>query len=183
MCIRDRDNSTLSCVVKVVEELHLPLINLPIPYHEYFAHEIIHACIIDEEEFLKIFFNNINVLPTQTRNEVLVNIFQVYAIRFESKHYIEEHLIKEKYVPCSPDGAFLKKCSEIIDPCASFSDLFDSNDGVFPFDDFHNNSIIHLALLHLNIINTLLPWQMIVQRVEMIPVSYTHLTLPTIYSV
>ena len=167
-----KDNSTLSCVVKVIEELHLPLINLPIPYHEYFAHEIIHACIIDEEEFLKIFFNNINVLPTQTRNEVLVNIFQVYAIRFESKHYIEEHLIKEKCVPCSPDGAFLKKCSEIIDPCASFSDLFDSNDGVFPFDDFHNNSIIHLALLHLNIINTLLPWQMIVQRVEMIPLLH-----------
>ena len=168
--LTSKQTSELDCVVGVIEELKLPTIDLPSPYLQYFPKSVIDACTIHEGEFIDIFFNNIEQLSRNIRNEILFHVFQVYAINPVAN--VKQHLIKEKCVPCTPDGSHLKKCSEVIDPCASFASLYDDSDGVFPIDDFHNDRIVHVALLQLNIIQNQLPWEMIVQRVATIPILH-----------
>ena len=161
-----KDNSPTLC--KVLEELKYSLVKLPCSYQNYLTQSAIRASTIHEEQFLNIFFENIdNVeLCTETRNKVLFITFQVCATN--SKGYIEHHLTHRECVPCIPNGLLLRKCSQTIDPCASFSTLFDKSDKIFPMEEFHSDDLIHIALLKLSIIRHLLPWDLILERAKMI---------------
>ena len=164
-----KDNSRTLC--KVLEELNYSLIKLPCSYQNHLGQMVIRESTIYEEQFLSIFFENINKveLCTETRNKVLFIIFQVCATN--SKDYINQHLTLRECVPCTPNG-LLRKCSQTIDPCASFSKLFDNSDEMFPMDDFHSNDHVHIALTKLGIIRHLLPWNLILERAKMIQSLY-----------
>ena len=162
----------VNCVNRVVKELCLPVIELPPPYLEYFSGSMVHVCTIYENEFIDIFFKQIDQIPSQLRNEVLFHIFRLYAMAKKSKPYLQQHLIKEKCVPHTPDGSRLKECSKIVDPRAFFAGLYDDSDEVFPIDKFHQDNVVHLALVGLGIIQSRLPWKMIIQRVRTIPILY-----------
>ena len=163
--------SAIDCVNGVVKELHLPVIDLPSHYLEYVSEMgTVHA--IREDEFVSIFFKQIDQIPTQIRNEVLFHMFRLCAIATRSKGYLILRLKSEKCIPHTPDGSRLKKCSEIVDPHAFFASLYDDSDGVFPIDKFHVDNMIHLAMGGLGIIQRTLPWEMILQRVKTIPILY-----------
>ncbi|MCG8622040.1 MAG: hypothetical protein MJE68_08620, partial [Proteobacteria bacterium] len=118
-----------------------------------------------------IFFKNINEaeLRTETRDKVLFIIFQVFAT--DSKDYIRNHLSHRECVPCIPNG-LLRKCSQTVDPCASFSKLFDESDEIFPIEEFHGNAQVHFALTNLGIIHHLLPWNLVLERAKTIQSLY-----------
>jgi sacsin len=156
---------------KVLQELNFSLIKLPISYQRHLGKSVINQSTIHEEQFLNIFFENINKaeLSTETRDEVLFIIFQVCATN--SKDYIRHHLSRRECVPCIPNG-LLRKCSQTVDPCASFSKLFDESDEIFPTDIFHSNAHVHFALRNLGIIHRLLPWDLILERAKTIQSLY-----------
>ena len=159
-----QENSPPDCVFKVFEELKhkYSLVNLPLPYQKHIPTLWIYQRIVDEEQFLGIFFNNIEIISTETRNKVLFITLRVFATKPNS--YMKPLLVNNQCVPCTPNGKFLKKCCEIIDPHADFSELYDNNDGVFPTDDFHNDSLVRKALFDLDMIHNLLPWQNVLER-------------------
>ena len=160
-----QDNSPTLC--KVLEELNYSLVKLPCSYQNHLGQAAIRESTIHEEQFLNIFFENINKaeLCTETRDKVLFIIFQVCATN--SKNYIDHHLSHRECVPCIPNG-LLRKCSQTVDPCASFSKLFDKSDEIFPTDEFHGNDHVHFALIKLGIIRLLLPWDLILERAKTI---------------
>ena len=153
-------------MVKAAEELNYPLIDLPISYQERLSEANIEDCLVDESDFLDDVFKNIIELSEKNRNEVLFLCFKVYAHR--SEDYIEEHLKSSKCIPCSPDGSCIKECSEIVDPCASFSYLYDQSDQVFPLDRFHKDKLVHSSMKDLGMIHNYLPLAMIVERARTI---------------
>ena len=160
------------CVVEAAEKLQYPLIYLPTPYQELLPQEIIEDCTLNEQAFLDNFFTKVTLVPKDIRNEVLLLSFQACALG--SKHYIEKHLKSEDCVPCTPDGKCIKKCSEIVDPCASFSSLYHEDDGVFPFHTFHENSLVHSSMQMLGMIHNHLPWPMILERARTIQSLYLY---------
>ena len=172
--ILQADKLTLAedCVNQVVKELWVPVIDLPAPYLDCFSKSVIHARTIYENEFINTFFIQIDQIPSRVRNEVLFHMFRVCAIAAGNKVNLVQHLTTEKCVPHTPDGSYLKKCSQIIDPCAFFASLYDDSDEVFPIDKFHKDKVIHLALVGCGIIQNRLPWEMILQQVRTIPILY-----------
>ena len=177
--LTDKPNLASDIIDSVVKELELPIISLPSPYLEYFskqiprAKQIIHARTIHEEEFINLFFNNIHQISFRLRNEMLFFVLRLYAKKSKDS-FLKQHLIKERCIPCTPDGYHLKKCSEIVDPCAYFVNLYDDSDGFFPVDKFHKDDWIHNVAMHrLGIIKDNLPWEMIVQRATTIPLLFS----------
>ena len=170
----ERVNQAGECIVAVVKELDIPVIDLPSPYQEYFFKPIIIARTIHEQEFIDNFFKELHLISSEVRNKVLFKIFRVYTTKKDKQTFLKKHLLKEKCVPCTPNGIHLKRCSEIVDPSAYFADLYDETDGVFPFDEFQNDKLIHIALSELNIITSILPWHMIVQRANTIPLLFSR---------
>ena len=154
------------CVVEVCEKLQYPLIYLPSTYLSCLPKQIVKICTINEHQFIESFFNNLVLLPVGVRNEVLLLIFKAFTLQF--KEHIKSHLETKECIPCSPDGKKLKKCQSIIDPCASFSDLYDKDDRMFPLDKFHQDPIVHTSLQTLGIIRDNLPWPLIIERANSI---------------
>ena len=163
--------SAMDCVNGVVKVLRLPVIDLPSYYLEHVS-EMGTVRAIGEPEFVSMFFKLIDKIPSQIRNEVLFHMFRWCAMAAKSKAHLKLHLETEKCIPHTPDGSRLKKCSEIVDPRAFFAILYDDSDGVFPVDKFHEDNMIHLAMVELGIIQSTLPWEMILQRVKTIPLLY-----------
>ena len=159
-----QDNSPPECVIKVFEELkhQYSLVNLPLPYRKHIPSFQMYQRTVDEEQFLGIFFDNIRKISIEIRNEILFITLRVFATK--SNSYMEVLLLKNACVPCTPSGYLLKKCCEVIDPHADFSELYDKNDGLFPIDEFHNDSLVRKALSDLGMIHDLLPWENVLER-------------------
>jgi sacsin len=164
-----QENSPPECVIKVFEELkhHYSLINLPLPYRKHIPSLQMYQCTVDEQQFLDdIFFGNIERIYVETRNEILFITLRVFATKPNS--YMKNLLEKNACIPCTPGGYYLKKGCEIIDPQADFSDLYDKNDGIFPTDKFHSDSLVRKAMFDLGMIHDLLPWENVLERADTI---------------
>ena len=165
-------HSTPQCVISVVESLHLPLVNLPAHYQEHLSLDDIQSCTVDEKSFLDIFFDNISSLR-QIRNEVLRCLLLAFAVdSTRQKEYLQEYLQSNESIPCTPKGAQLKRCSDLIDPNAYFAKLYYPKDSMFPIKDFHTNKLINTALLQLEMISNSLPWSMLTERARAIHELY-----------
>ena len=160
-----QENSPPECVIKVFEELkhQYSLVNLPLPYRKHIPSLQIYHRTVDEQQFLGIFFGNIEGISTETRNEILFITLRVFATK-SNYSYMRSLLEKNACVPCTPGGHCLKRCCEIIDPQADFSDLYDENDGIFPTDKFLSDSLVRKALFDLGMIHDLLPWENVLER-------------------
>ena len=170
--LSDQIDLAKDSITAVVKELCIPVIDIPDHYLEYFANHVINSRIIHESEFIDLFFGKIHQISTEVRNDIIFHVLRVYTIKGSGRS-LTKYLSQDPCVPCTPDGTYLRKCSEVIDPCACFAKLYDNNDGVFPIERFHRDKVIHITLLQLGIIQRYLPWHMIVQRVKTIPLLYS----------
>ena len=164
------NESPPKCVIQVCEQLQFPLIFIPSAYLKHLPQQIIEKQTINEEKFLTKFFTSIPQLPQDIRNEILFLTFKAFILL--RKNYIENHLKNEECVPSSPDGKFLKKCSSIVDPKASFSSLYDEDDAMFPLNKFHQDQIVYTSLKELGMIIANLPLPMILERAGNIKLLY-----------
>ena len=171
------DKSPTDSLIGVFEELSYCLVKLPYSYQQHITESEISERIVHEKQFLDIFFNNTGSISTETRNEVLFLTLKVYATN--SSRYIHDLLHECECIPCTPNGILLKKCSEVIDPCSYFSELYDDNEGAFPISDFHSDSLVHFALSKLSIIKDLLPWKNILERAATIKLLHSTCLLYT----
>ena len=158
-------------VVSVLEELSYAVVKLPTPYQSHIEHSEISQRIIDEKQFLRIFFDHVEEISSETRNKVLFLSLKVYATN--SNSYMRDLLLLNNCVPCTPNGVVLKMCCKLVDPHANFSELYDEIDGVFPISEFYSDSLVRKALFDLNIIHDLLPWENILERATEIEILYT----------
>ena len=166
LSISTAEHSPPDCVINAAEQLGYLLIDLPTSYQRYLPPAIIKACLVDEEQFLNYFFNNIANIPKDDRNEVLFLTFKGFA--FRSEGYIERLLKKNKCIPSSPHGNSIKMCSDIVDPKAEFSCLYDQSDHVFPLEIFYENKHVCSTMKELGMIHSHLPTPMIVERAKTI---------------
>ena len=169
----------LKCVINVVQILGCQFVDLPAEYREQLPKSELDSSIMDEHRFVQLFFSNITLLKDHqdTRNEVLKNILLIFSIvsnqcSSNRQHYLEGFLRNNQCVPCTPVGAELKNCKDIVDPLASFARLYDTEDGVFPISDFCTNKLINSALTQLGMVQDHMPWDMLVERATTIQKLY-----------
>ena len=163
LCYRgSREPSTPQCVTEVAEGLRYPLIYFPSSVKIQFPEYDITHCILNEEEFLMIFFSNMNSVSIATRNNVLFLLLEAYAVT--PKPYMTKFMKANNCIPCTPNGIQLRKCSEVVDPCREVSQLFHPDDERFPTDTFHNSRLIHVTLAQLGMMCDTLPWDMLIDR-------------------
>ena len=172
---------SLECVTNVLQILHCKFVDLPPDYHRQLPKVGLDSSTMDECSFVKLFFKNISQLNredhTHVRNNVLMNILQMFSLvssqgSSHQQEYLEEFLRNNKCVPCTPVGADLKNCRDIVNPSASFARLYDQDDGVFPISSFYTNKLISSALTQLGMIQDYMPWDMLVERAKTVQEVY-----------
>ena len=177
--------STPDCVLDVMEQFQLPVVKLPFSYWEYFPQGELEDVMIDENEFLQLFFKDIRVLGSggliHIRNRVLKCLLQVFAIASETQtdcytkrtEYLQDYLHSNACIPCTPDGQVVRSGTEIIDHKVSFAELYDPDDSVFPIQELIESKLIHGALSQLGMISNFMPWSMLIERARSIWDQYS----------
>ena len=182
-----RKPSTPMCVTEVIKGLNYPLVFLGKEYEGLLPSKLVRQCYIEEQEFLDIFFSNIEQLTVsvEVRNEVLFLLLLTFAetesgslsilpsLTSVSKRYLRNFLTKHRCIPCTPTGLKLKYCSEVIDPNASFAQLYDKDDGMFPVEKY-SNDIVRVAMYKLGMISENLPWTMVIERARTVENLYSQ---------
>ena len=172
---------TPNCVLEAVDQLHLPVVELPYSYQEHIPYELLNSSIINEEQFLHHFFDNIQKLGVgdlvNIRNKVLKCLLQAFAVasevHSEQRSYIQSYLQDNACIPCSPDGQSLKNATDTIDPNALFVELYDPSDGMFPLPELSDSQMIHGALIQLGMITKTMPWSMLIERARSVSGQYS----------
>ena len=180
LCTSSNEPS-LDCVTNVLQILHCQFVDLPPDYCRQLPKVDFDDSTMDKHSFVKLFFQNISQLSKEdhkhVRNNVLMNILQIFSLvssqgSSHQQEYLEEFLRNNRCVPCTPDGADLKNCKDIVNPTASFARLYDPDDGVFPIDNFYTNKLISSALTQLGMIQDHMPWDMLVERAKTVQEVY-----------
>ena len=154
-----------NCVKAVAADLNLSIIDLP---QEHCAHINTAECMINEEQFLRCFFEKTNYVEIRQRNEVLQLALQCYATQLDQnsdrKSYLHSYLTANACIPCTPDSERLRKCCEVVHPRAKLAGLFDENEGLFPIKDFHEKPLVSKAMEYLGILYFRIPMEMLKER-------------------
>ena len=168
-------SGTLPCILEVLHQLRLPLVNLPSPYMNHLP---LSSELLKEENFVELFFDNLSELKAvqPSRNEAVYHMLKTYVSQRDTKPYVCQ-LIKEKLdshpcIPTVPDGTVLRKCTEVIDPNASFSQLFDESDCRFPIGRLTDDLAI-TALKQAGMMHSSLPWELVIDRAQSISTLMT----------
>ena len=166
LCYRD----TLPCVLDILHHLNLPLVDLPSSHR---MHLQLSDQLIKEVDFIELFFDNIPQLNQvrPSRNEVVYHMLKTLTSEKETNlstcQLIESKLENYACIPTTPDGSVLRKCTEMIDPRASFAKLFEESDNRFPIprltDDLALSALKHAGMMH-----TSLPWELTIDRAQSI---------------
>lgn len=161
--------STPKCVLDILTHLKTPLVDLPA---KYFDHLSLKGILITENEFVKMFFLKLSQLNEmkEKRNEVIQNLLEIYAAEYddetERSYFLDSYLRKQACIPSSPDGAILRKCSELIDLDSPYAELFDKSDGHFLDEVLASRQLCHTALTHLGIHYRTIPLYMLMERAK-----------------
>ena len=109
----------------------------------------------------------------ESRNEVLCLTLECF-ITEQSQHsegsggrrydYLSAFLKLNSCIPCAPDGILLRKCSDVIDPEATFAKLFDEDNRLFPLQTFCEKQLVHKAMEVLEMRCTSISMQMLIER-------------------
>ena len=175
LCRGSEQLSTPKCVLRVLHELNIPIVNLPSTYCKYFN---LKNLTINESAFAKLFFENLNKLEAilSTRSEVIQCMLEVYAAEYDDeteRSYMLDGYFKEcACIPCTPDGKILRKCTNVIDSKATFALLFDPSEGRFPIKQLSDNHHSYIALGYLGIISRFIPYDILVERACTVSVLY-----------
>ena len=153
------------CVYYIILQLKLPVVDLPQKYQNHFS---LDGHFLTEEQFVKIFFDRIEYVVQDSRNETLFHMFEVHAIirgnNSNRSQTIDQCLKANPCVPCSPDGCVLRLASETVDPNCLFSGLFDCSENRFPLEKFCSSHLVRSSLVSLGMTDSTIPWSMLVER-------------------
>ena len=171
------ENDVTKCVVDSVEIMKLPIVDVPQKYLLQFQLTS-KLNVIKEEIFCQIFFSKILEFSdySDIRNEVLYNMYLV-ASRDYNMHgelCIVDMLIHNPSVPCTPHGIILKLASSLVDPRCELKELFDSDSEMFPCQSFTDSKPVHQLMIEIGLLNTTLPWDIIVECAKSIETVYTQ---------
>ena len=128
---------------------------------------VMHQKFVDKPSFFRDWFlPNIRKIDALTRDKLVLNCL------FDEKL---KHLLADiECIPVSPDGEDLKTISELVHPDCKLAELYDAEEGFFPFwtsgiaDDEKNRRSIHDALVKLGMKKHDLSWQAIADRCTVI---------------
>ena len=161
------------CVYDIILQLKLPVVDLPQKYQNHFS---LGGYFLTEEQFVKIFFDRIESVVQESRNETLFHMFEVHAIIREnnsnSSQTIDQCLRANPCVPCSPDGCVLRLAQETVDPNCLFSGLFDCSENRFPLEKFSSSHLVRSSLVNLGMTKSTIPWSMLAERAKSVPKLY-----------
>ena len=169
------DNQSVRDCIRV---LKLPVIDIP---SDYEAHLPAHQSL-QELDFVKLFFERIEEMEChiQMRNDIIGLILLSYwYAQYYDKYALKEILRSNKCVPCTPDGAVLQYCHDVIDPNAYFADLYEPTDSIFPIMELRkpptNQALIDLGM----VCNTLEPSKILdrANTIQSLHSSNTYLAL------
>ena len=156
---------TEDCVLNVIAQLGLPVVDLPMQYHTYLD---LSRSMITEANFIDLFFTHIGSLGNiiDTRNSVLLKMFELYTVEQGKKRQENIAFALNKYpcVPCTPDGTVLKRCCEIIDPESVFARMYESSENMLPTSSFCENTLAKASMNALGLYKDFVPWKYIIQR-------------------
>ena len=164
---------TPPCIVEAIEKLCLPVVDLPLDHRGYIVQ--LGQSIITEQRFVEIFFQNIGLLQDKQdcRNTVLVTLLEMFAVEIgkgtERERTLKCALEGHNCVPCTPNGATLKKCCELVDPLSEFAVMFDDTDRMFPSIAACRSS---LAMRKLGLHYDSVPWKFVIERAQTIGSLY-----------
>ncbi len=156
--------------------------NLPSSYKDHFSFS---KELLKEEDVVKIFFNNLSKLETvqSSRNEVVYHLLKTYYVSQRETKPKEKvcQLIKKKLeshacIPTAPDGSVLRKCTDIVDPKATFSKLFEESDHRFPIERLADDLPI-TALKHAGMMHSSITWELATDRAQSIKNLMTESSL------
>ena len=171
-------SGTPPCVLKFVQ-LFLPIVNLPSSYRSQLN---LMESTITEYDFIDIFFENIQRFDSikSTRNEVICHMLGTYAFHHDDKSCsineescqicssLENKIRNHACIPCGPTGDVIRKCTEVIDPRACFSGLFEKSDNLFPVymltEGKHTLATRGMEIA--GMIRTSIPWSLVIERAE-----------------
>ena len=170
-------NEIAKCVLDCVEVMKLPIVDIPQKYLLQFQlTSKLNA--INEERFCQIFVSKILEFSdySDIRNEVLYNMYLVASrdYNMHGESFIVDMLIHNPSVPCSPHGINLKLASSLIDPHCELKELFDSDSEMFPCQLFTDSKPVHQLMIDIGLLNTTLPWDIIVECAKSIETVYTQ---------
>ncbi len=163
------------CVLKVLQNLVVPLIDLPTEYYTMFDSSLE---MMDESLFTELFFDNFLTFEdiTKERNLVIRFMLEIFASEYDDhtqrKYILRSYLKSKDCIPCLPDGGVVRMCNSVIDPHSKFAPLFDESDGYFPIKDIADRHLSRIALQKLGMISETIPWNLIIECAEMIPLLY-----------
>ena len=167
------DSSTPMCVLKIVEHLKVPVVDLPQNYHIFFD---LDDYTVGEKEFIDLFFQSIDSLASifTERNKAIQYMLEQYMANIDRPGGSNLGYFFKTFpsIPCCPHGEILRKCNEIIDPKSKFSDLFDESDALFPVDMLVQRELSAAGLKNLGMLNNILPWNMLLERATSVPTLY-----------
>ena len=163
------------CITDVVKHLKLPVVHLPMSHRLYFQ---LTPYIISEKDFLSLFFENLMSLRVikQSRDQLILSMLEVYATEYddgtERSYIFQEYFEHYACIPCAPDGTVLRKCSELIDPIASFAKLYDETEKRFPSKELTNRHLAYTSLIDLGMMHKKLPYKDVVERTQTVKGLY-----------
>ena len=171
------ENDIAKCVIDSVEIMKLPIVEVPQKYLVQFQLTT-KLNVINEEKFCQIFFSNILEFSdySEIRNEVLYNMYLVASrdYNMHAESCIVDMLIRNPSVPCTLHGIILKLASSLVDPHCELKELFDSDSEMFPCQLFTNSKPVHQLMIDIGLLNTTLPWDIIVECAKSIETVYTQ---------
>lgn len=171
-----RENTSVHfCVLKVLQNLCIPLIDIP---KDFYCMIVTSLEMMDESTFTELFFEHLlefeNIITE--RNLVIRYMLELYALEYDDetqrKYSLHSHLESKACIPCLPDGRVFRMCNEIFNPSSEFAPLFDESDNYFPIKDITDRHLSMTALQKLGMINEKIPWTMLIERAETIPLLY-----------
>ena len=168
-------SNTPPCIVKAIEGLCIPVVDLPLEYRKNLKLE---QSTITERVFIELFFRGIGLPQSmqECRNAVLVTLLEVFAVEIgkgtERERTLKVALEGHSCVPCSPHGATLKKCCDLVDPQSEFAAMFEDTDGMFPSASVYKSGLARDAMLQLGLHHVSVPWEYVVERAQSIPTLF-----------
>ena len=158
----------LPCVQDILNHLAIPLVDLPGTHRSHFN---LTCQRLPEEEFIELFYTNLSQLndTKPSRNKAILYILEAYGFQYGKKSELVNRLTMKfkslPCIPCAPDGE-LKKCSEVVDPTASFANLFFEADERFPLQILSEKQLAMTALRHAGMVYKSLSWDLVIDRAQ-----------------
>ena len=171
LCLQSEKQKYLECVFIISRRLNLPIVDLTEDYRSMLQGKLF---VVDENGFLNEVFENLTKLESisNQRSEIIRRMLEIYTIESEEKtersRSMKSFLMNHACIPCAPDGKSVKRCNEVINPKATFYELFDEAEGYFPVAEIMEKSLAVNTLLSFGMISEKMPWKMLLERAQSI---------------